>query len=138
MLDFALAHARGMGFETEDHDGHCGSAIYGDRENDLAIIAHIDIVPEGGQWLYPPFGATRKGDFLIGRGTNDDKNAAVMGLYLMRMFRELGTPLKHGLARHHGLLRGDRHAGYGVLRHPSRPAGALAHPGRHGSRPTTP
>ena len=97
MLDFALAHARGMGFETEDHDGHCGSAIYGDRENDLAIIAHIDIVPEGGQWLYPPFGATRKGDFLIGRGTNDDKNAAVMGLYLMRMFRELGTPLKHGL-----------------------------------------
>ena len=37
------------------------------------------------------------GDFLIGRGTNDDKNAAVLGLYLMRMFRELGTPLKHGL-----------------------------------------
>ena len=97
MLDFALDHARKMGFETEDHEGYCGSAIYGDKNNALGIIAHIDVVPEGEQWIYPPYGATRVGDFLIGRGTNDDKNAAVLGLYLMRMFRELGTPLKHGL-----------------------------------------
>ena len=97
MLDFALDHARRMGFETEDHEGYCGSAIYGDKNNALGIVAHIDVVPEGDQWIYPPYGATRVGDFLIGRGTNDDKNAAVLGLYLMRMFRELGTPLKHGL-----------------------------------------
>lgn len=97
MLDFALDHARKMGFETEDHAGYCGSAIYGDKNNALGIVAHIDVVPEGDQWIYPPYGATRVGDFLIGRGTNDDKNAAVLGLYLMRMFRELGTPLKHGL-----------------------------------------
>ena len=97
MLDFALDHARRMGFETEDHAGYCGSAIYGDKNNALGIVAHIDVVPEGDQWIYPPYGATRVGDFLIGRGTNDDKNAAVLGLYLMRMFRELGTPLKHGL-----------------------------------------
>ena len=34
MLDFALDHARKMGFETEDHEGYCGSAIYGDKNND--------------------------------------------------------------------------------------------------------
>ena len=97
MLDFALDHARKMGFETEDHEGYCGSATFGDKNNALGIIAHIDVVPEGEQWIYPPYGATRVGDFLIGRGVNDDKNAAVLGLYMMRMFRELGTPLRHGL-----------------------------------------
>ena len=66
MLDFALDHARKMGFETEDHEGYCGSAIYGDKNNALGIIAHIDVVPEGEQWIYPPYGATRVGDFLIG------------------------------------------------------------------------
>ena len=30
MLDFALDHARRMGFETEDHAGYCCCAIYGD------------------------------------------------------------------------------------------------------------
>lgn len=97
MLDFALARAREMGFETEDHEGYCGSAILGDRHNAIGIVAHLDVVPEGDKWLYPPYEATRKGDFLIGRGVNDDKNAAVMGLYLMRMFRELDVPLLHGL-----------------------------------------
>ena len=97
MLDFALNRAREMGFDTEDHDGYCGSAISGDRKDALGIVAHIDVVPEGEQWIYPPYGATRVGDFLIGRGTSDDNNAAVLGLYLMRMFRETGLPLKHGI-----------------------------------------
>ena len=51
MLDFALDHARRMGFETEDHEGYCGSAIYGDKNNALGIVAHIDVVPEGDQWI---------------------------------------------------------------------------------------
>lgn len=97
MLDFALKRAREMGFETEDHEGYCGSAISGDGAHCIGIIAHLDVVPEGEQWLYPPYGGTRVGDFLIGRGVGDDKSAAVMGLYLMRMFRELDIPLRHGL-----------------------------------------
>ena len=42
MLDFALNRAREMGFETEDHDGYCGSAVLGDGENAIAIIDHLD------------------------------------------------------------------------------------------------
>ena len=97
MLDFALNRAREMGFETEDHDGYCGSAVLGDGENAIAIIGHLDVVPEGDQWIYPPYAATRAGDFLIGRGVSDNKSAVAMGLYLMRMFRELEIPLRHGL-----------------------------------------
>ncbi len=65
MLDFALNRAREMGFDTEDHDGYCGSAISGDGKDALGIVAHIDVVPEGEQWIYPPYGATRVGIFSL-------------------------------------------------------------------------
>ena len=94
MLDYALKRARDMGFETEDHDGYCGSVILGDKNNAIGIFAHLDVVPEGDSWLYPPYEATRVGDFLIGRGVSDNKSAAVMGLFVMRMFRELGVELR--------------------------------------------
>ena len=97
MLDFALNRAAEMGFATRDHEGYCGSATLGDVENAIGIFGHLDVVPEGDQWIYPPYAATRVGDFLIGRGVSDNKSAVAMGLYLMRMFRELEVPLRHGL-----------------------------------------
>lgn len=97
MLDYALKRSREMGFEVKDHEGYAGSAWMGDYGNTLGVIGHLDVVPLGTGWVYPPFGATRTGDFLIGRGVSDNKCACVMGLYLMRMFRELNIPLKHGL-----------------------------------------
>ncbi|MGI6239424.1 MAG: Sapep family Mn(2+)-dependent dipeptidase [Christensenellales bacterium] len=97
MLDFALARAAEMGFAVEDHAGYCGSAILGDAENCIGIVAHLDVVPEGDQWVYPPYAATRVDDFLIGRGVADNKSAAVMGLYVMKLFRDLGIECKHGI-----------------------------------------
>lgn len=97
MLSYALERAQALGFEVEDHEGYCGSVILGDKHNAIGIISHLDIVPEGDQWIYPPYGATRVGDFLVGRGVADNKGAAVMGLYLMRMFRDLNVPLLHGI-----------------------------------------
>jgi succinyl-diaminopimelate desuccinylase len=97
MLDFALQRAREHGFEAEDHEGYCISAYYGDRERTLGIFGHLDVVPVGEGWIYPPFGATRKGDWLIGRGVHDDKMACALGLGLMRMFRETKIPLRHGI-----------------------------------------
>lgn len=97
MLDFALKRAEEMGFATEDHDGYCGSAVLGNGDNCIGIAGHLDVVPEGDKWIYPPFGATRVGDFLIGRGVSDNKSAAVMGLYVMKLLRDLNVPMKHGV-----------------------------------------
>jgi succinyl-diaminopimelate desuccinylase len=97
MLDFALRRAGEMGFETQDHDGYCGSALLGDGKNCIGMAGHLDVVPEGDKWCYPPFEATRTGDFLIGRGVSDNKSAAVMGLYLMKLMRDLNVPMKHGV-----------------------------------------
>ena len=97
MLDFALKRAGEMGFETQDHEGYCGSAILGDGENAIGICAHLDVVPEGDKWTFEPYGATHRGDFLIGRGVGDNKSSAILGLYVMKMLREKGIPLKHGI-----------------------------------------
>lgn len=97
MLDAALACAREYGFETENHDGYCASVLLGDGHDAIGIAAHLDVVPEGEQWLYPPYGATRAGDFLIGRGVSDNKAPGVMGLFLLRMLRDLKVPLSRGL-----------------------------------------
>lgn len=97
MLDYALAHARKMGFDTQDHDGHCGSAILGDPIDCIGIVGHLDVVPEGDKWIYPPYGATRKGDFLIGRGVSDNKSAVIMGLYILKLMKDLDVPMKHGI-----------------------------------------
>ena len=96
ILDFALNRAREMGFAVEDHEGYCGSAILGDGENAIGVAAHLDVVPEGDKWVFPPYGATRQGDFLIGRGVSDNKASAILGLYVMQMLREWGYPKKHG------------------------------------------
>ncbi len=99
VLDFALERGRYYGFDTIDHDGYAGSICLGDPDNSIGIIAHLDVVPVGDGWLYPPFEATYlpEHDAIIGRGTDDNKGPAVLGLFAMRMLREFGFPLKHGI-----------------------------------------
>lgn len=99
VLDVALERGRYYGFETADHDGYAGSIYTGDLENSLGIIGHLDVVPVGEGWIYPQFGATYlpEHDALVGRGVEDNKGPAVAGLFAMRMLREFGWPLKHGL-----------------------------------------
>ena len=97
MLDFALSRAAELGFEPVDHEGYCGTARWGDQTNALGILGHIDVVPEGQGWIYPPYGATRVGDFIIGRGSADDKGPALAGLYAARCLKELGLMKNHGL-----------------------------------------
>ena len=110
MLDYALSRGReilGVNpdgtddplFKAEDYEGHCGAVLYGSAEEEMGIVAHLDVVPEGNGWIYEPFHPVIKDGFVIGRGADDNKAAAVIGLYLMKFFREHrdNLPLKHTL-----------------------------------------
>ena len=104
MIDYFLERGRAFGFQTRDAHGYAGVISWGNPEEQIGIIAHLDVVPVGDGWVYPPFEATYlpEEDALIGRGVDDDKGPAVMGLYLMRMLRDLEIPMKHGIALYGG------------------------------------
>lgn len=104
VLDHALERGRAYGFDTEDLDGYAGVISMGNRENAIGMIAHLDVVPVGDGWIYPPFEAVYlpEHDAIIGRGADDNKGPAVMGLFVMRMLREWGIPLRHGLTLYLG------------------------------------
>lgn len=104
VLDHALERGRAYGFDTEDLDGYAGVISMGERENAIGMISHLDVVPVGEGWIYPPFEAAYlpEHDAIIGRGADDNKGPAVMSLFVMRMLREWGVPLRHGLALYVG------------------------------------
>ena len=63
----------------------------------IAVLGHLDVVPAGDGWNYPPFGAVTEGNRMYGRGTSDDKGPALASLYAMRAIREAGIPLRRSI-----------------------------------------
>ena len=96
MLDMALADCEQMGFKTQSFDGYIAHADLGEGsdEDALAILAHLDVVPEGDGWKYPPYGAVIENGRMYGRGTSDDKGPAVAALYAMKAVKDAGIPLR--------------------------------------------
>ena len=82
-LDTALARAEEMGLRTHNCEGHMGYAeLPGEQEAFLAIIPHLDVVPaEEEGWESDPFEMTFRDGYIVGRGSSDDKGAAVISLY---------------------------------------------------------
>ncbi len=97
MLDMALADCEQMGFKTQNFDGYIAHADLGEGsdEDALAILAHLDVVPEGDGWKYPSYGAVIENGRMYGRGTSDDKGPAVAALYAMKAVKDAGIPLRH-------------------------------------------
>lgn len=87
--------ARDLGFEKVYDVGHrCGVIEYGEGEEIVAIMAHLDVVPEGVGWTYPPYGAEIHDGRIFGRGTLDDKGSAVNALYALAALKDSGIPMK--------------------------------------------
>lgn len=87
-LEYVLNLAKNMGFTTKNVDGYCGYIEFGSGEKMLGIIGHLDVVPEGEGWKYPPFSATIDGDEIYGRGSIDDKGPVMASLYAMKAVKD--------------------------------------------------
>ncbi len=96
-LGIMLKKCEESGFAVENVENYAGSADINSLEPELAILSHLDVVPEGSGWKGDPFTMRREGDKLIGRGTIDDKGPAVAALYAAKAVKELGLPLKKGV-----------------------------------------
>ena len=97
MLDLAIRDAREMGFEVRDFDGYACDVTLGGAEEKIAVLGHLDVVPEGDGWTKPPFEGLIEDGRIYGRGTNDDKGPALASLFAMKAIRDAGIPLKKGI-----------------------------------------
>lgn len=99
-LETMLDEAKTLGFEVNNVDNCYGTADYlpnGVSTPELAILCHLDVVPEGKGWTYEPFACTEKDGILYGRGVTDDKGPAVSALYALYGVKQLGTKLSKGV-----------------------------------------
>ena len=93
-LEYVLSLADSMGFRTCNMDDRCGWCEYGEGEEMIGILTHLDVVPEGTGWTVEPFGAEIKDGRMYGRGTIDDKGGAISSLYALKAIKDSGLPLK--------------------------------------------
>lgn len=93
-LDHVLKTAADLGFRTENVDGHMGWCEYGEGEEMIAVLGHLDVVPAGDGWSFDPWGGEIKDDRIFGRGTMDDKGPSIAALYALAALRDSGLPLK--------------------------------------------
>lgn len=101
-FEYMLKKAKAEGFETENIDNYGGHIEFGgfflDEEGEIAgtseeimgILAHLDVVPEGKDWDFDPYGGEISEGRIYGRGAIDDKGPTVAAFYAMKALKDAG------------------------------------------------
>lgn len=107
-MDLAMALGQSWGFETgvvnnavgyvqwsgkNSADGHQKKAVAANDELDreyIGIVGHLDVVPAGEGWHFPPFDLTESDGVLYGRGILDNKGPIMSCFYGMKVLKDDG------------------------------------------------
>ena len=65
-LDTAMQDVARLGMSPRDIDGYCMDAEIGQGEETIAVLAHLDVVPEGDGWHHEPYDGKGYPDGLSG------------------------------------------------------------------------
>ena len=101
-FDYILKKAEADGFDTENADNYGGhiefggyfldenGQITGTSDEVMGIIGHLDVVPEGSDWEYEPYGGVVADGKIYGRGAIDNKGPVVAAYYAMKALKDSG------------------------------------------------
>ena len=93
-LHYMLGTAEKLGFPVGNMDEQVGWCEYGDEDEMIAVLCHLDVVPEGDGWTVPPYEGRVADGRIYGRGSMDDKGPALCALYALKAVRDAGLPLR--------------------------------------------
>lgn len=118
-LRYALGIAESHGLTTRDLDGYAGHAEWRAPEvaagaDIVGVLAHVDVVPEGDGWKYPPFGGVTADGVLYGRGAVDDKGPAMSALYAIIALSACKIPVSKRIRL---ILGTDEESNFGCVNH---------------------
>ena len=90
-LKKTLALCEKLGFRTVNMDNRVGWCEYGEGDEMVAVLGHLDVVPAGDGWqAAEPFSGEIKDGRIYGRGTMDDKGPTVATLYALAALKDAG------------------------------------------------
>lgn len=93
-LSFMLERGKRDGFVTKNLEGYVGFLEYGEGDEEVGVLAHIDVVPAGEGWKTPPFSPDVRDGRIYARGAIDDKGPLLAAFYALKIVRDSGLPLK--------------------------------------------
>jgi succinyl-diaminopimelate desuccinylase len=102
-LIYMLELAHKLGFSVHNMDDQLGWCEYGQGEEMVAVLSHLDVVPEGDGWSVPPYEGRVVDGKIYGRGSMDDKGPTMAALYGLLAIKESGLPLKRRIRLIFGL-----------------------------------
>lgn len=96
-LEETLKIAKDLGFKTVNLDNYIGYAEFGEGEEYIGVLGHIDVVPEGehSKWSVPPFSGEIIGKNMISRGALDNKGPIISALHSMKALKECVPTFNH-------------------------------------------
>ncbi len=97
-LECMLEKGNKHGFETQNYDNYVGRVSMPNKSKEsIGVWAHLDVVPEGDNWMSDPYTPVIRDGFLFGRGVSDNKSAAIGTLYILKALKELNIETKHNI-----------------------------------------
>lgn len=113
-LDHALELGKKLGFKTGNNDNRVGWVEYGEGEEMVGVLGHLDVVPVGEGWDFPPFGAEIHDGKIYGRGVMDDKGPTIGAIYALKAIKDSGLPIDRRIRVMFGT---DEECGSSCVRH---------------------
>ncbi|QCU20038.1 dipeptidase PepV [Bacillus altitudinis] len=92
-LQYMLKKGQDEGFKVKNVDGYAGHIEYGEGEDIVGVLCHVDVVPTGDDWTTPPFSADIRENKIFARGAIDDKGPTMAAFYALKMLKDAGLPL---------------------------------------------
>lgn len=91
-LDYLLSLAKELGFTVSNQEGYVGFIDWGEGDETIGILSHVDVVPAGDldAWNTAPFEMTQKDGVVYGRGAADDKGPLLSCLYGAYALKQMG------------------------------------------------
>jgi len=93
-LDYLSNFAARHNLTFREHPAGVAVIEWGSGDEAIGFCTHLDVVPAGDRWTYPPFEAIVVDDKVYGRGTQDNKGPAACGLIALLAIRALDCPTR--------------------------------------------
>lgn len=92
-LEAFLALGEKDGFISKNTGNIAGHLEYGEGDEMMGVLAHVDVVPAGNGWDTNPFDPVIIDGKIYARGSSDDKGPGMAAYYAIKMIKEMNLPI---------------------------------------------